>query len=161
MKGWVFMLKQYKKDGFTIVELLVVIVIIGILAALALNTFGSAPARARDVNRQTDVESVATQLEAYYVDNNSYPTETEMTTDPATTASLFEGVSVDAVTDQDGDTFVAGTAVTNDTEYAYDALPSGCDNGAAGDCEEFLLTAFQEEADSNVTIESLNKVPTP
>lgn len=152
------MLKQYKESGFTIVELLVVIVIIGILAALALNTFGSAPARARDTTRQTDVNSVATQLEAYYVDNSFYPTETQMTSDVDTITALLDGVSEDAITDEDGDIFVAGTTVSNDEEYAYDALPDGCDNSAT-ECEEFVLTAFQEEADSNITEESLNKVP--
>ena len=42
------MLKQYKRNqaGFTIVELLIVIVVIGILAALVLNTFQGVQARA-------------------------------------------------------------------------------------------------------------------
>jgi prepilin-type N-terminal cleavage/methylation domain-containing protein len=69
------MLKQnlQKQKGFTIVELLIVIVVIGILAALVLNTFGSVQAKARDAQRQTDVRSLATALEVYFNDRGSYP----------------------------------------------------------------------------------------
>ena len=149
------MLKQYKQSGFTIVELLVVIVIIGILAALALNTFGSAPARARDTTRKTDINSVATQLEAYYVDNSNYPAGPG----DLTVANL-EGVSEEALTDEDGDTLQAA-AVTNELEYRYQTLPAGCDNSAT-DCEQFTLTTFLEEDDSGSYVkDSLNKVPTP
>ena len=67
------MLKKYSQKGFTIVELLIVIVVIGILAALVLNTFSGVQKRARDTQRQTDVNAIATQLEVYYNDNGTYP----------------------------------------------------------------------------------------
>lgn len=61
--------------GFTIVELLIVIVVIGILAALVLNTFSGVQARARDTERDTDVKALSTQLEALFNEkgNGSYP----------------------------------------------------------------------------------------
>lgn len=60
-------------SGFTIVELLIVIVVIAILAALVLTAFSGVQARARDNERKSDLASVAKFLETYYIDNGAYP----------------------------------------------------------------------------------------
>ena len=61
------------QSGFTIIELLIVIVVIGILAALVLNAFGNIQERARDTERRSDINSIHTQLEVFYTDNTAYP----------------------------------------------------------------------------------------
>lgn len=66
--------KNLKSQGFTIVELLIVIVIIGILAALVITTYNGIQARARDTARITKVKEIAKAIEAYYIDNSQYPT---------------------------------------------------------------------------------------
>lgn len=65
-------LKQ-RQSGFTIVELLIVIVIIGILATLVIVTFSGVQQRARDAERKTDINAVAGQLEAFYASKGFYP----------------------------------------------------------------------------------------
>lgn len=65
--------KQSTSTGFTIVELLVVIVVIGILAAVTLVAFNGVQARARDSQRRNDVAIIAKSLELYYIDNGRYP----------------------------------------------------------------------------------------
>jgi type II secretion system protein G len=62
-----------KQGGFTLLELLIVIVIIGILALLIIPNITSAPKKARDTKRKTDITTVRKGLEEYFVNNNVYP----------------------------------------------------------------------------------------
>jgi general secretion pathway protein G len=62
-----------RQGGFTLLELLIVIVIIGILALLIIPNITSAPKKARDTKRKTDITTVRKGLEEYFVNNNAYP----------------------------------------------------------------------------------------
>jgi prepilin-type N-terminal cleavage/methylation domain-containing protein len=65
---------QNKDKGFTLIELLVVIIIIGILAAIAIPIFLSQRQKAVDASAKSDVRTIATEMETYYTDNQTYPT---------------------------------------------------------------------------------------
>lgn len=60
-------------SGFTLVELLVVIVVIGILAAVGIQTYSGAQAKARDAKRKADLREIRNALQAYYNDFGRYP----------------------------------------------------------------------------------------
>ena len=62
-----------KIRGFTIVELLIVIIVIAILAAISIVAYNSIQGRARDSQRKSDLGSVAKALELYHIDNGGYP----------------------------------------------------------------------------------------
>lgn len=62
------------KSGFTIVELLIVIVIIGILAAITIVSYTGITQRAVTSTVQADLANAKKQLTLYYTDNGSYPT---------------------------------------------------------------------------------------
>lgn len=68
--------KKNKKNvikGFTLIEMLIVIVIIGILAAAIFPKLWSARGRANDVARKADLSQAATALVAYQIDHGSFP----------------------------------------------------------------------------------------
>jgi type II secretion system protein G len=65
-----------KEGGFTLLELLIVIVIIGILALLIIPNITSAPKKARDTQRKTDLRAIQKGMEEYFTSNNAYPTAT-------------------------------------------------------------------------------------
>lgn len=59
--------------GFTLVELLIVVAIIAILAAIAVPNFLESQTRAKVARVKNDIRTVVTGLEAYRVDHNRYP----------------------------------------------------------------------------------------
>lgn len=62
-----------ERRAFTLIELLIVVAIIGILAAIAVPNFLNAQVRAKIARTTADLRSLKTALESYQVDNNRYP----------------------------------------------------------------------------------------
>jgi prepilin-type N-terminal cleavage/methylation domain-containing protein len=62
-----------RSRAFTLIELLIVVAIIAILAAIAVPNFLEAQVRAKVSRAQADMRSLATALESYVVDHNKYP----------------------------------------------------------------------------------------
>jgi prepilin-type N-terminal cleavage/methylation domain-containing protein len=60
------------RRGFTLIELMIVVVIIGILAAIAIPKFASTKEKAYLATMKSDLRNLATQEESYYYDNNVY-----------------------------------------------------------------------------------------
>ncbi len=66
-------------SGFTLVELMVVISIIAVLAAIGVTTYASTQKVARDGKRIGDLDEIQKAIEQYYAINQSYPTEANYT----------------------------------------------------------------------------------
>lgn len=163
------MLKQLRKQsGFTIIELLIVIAIIGVLALLVITNFQGAQAKGRDTLRQNNINALYTKLEEYHNEEGNYPTE-DFTTE------TFPGIDGGAFEDPDGDDISQSAPITTDTlptdpyttatepagaEYTY--APYSCTGTTAGTdtCQKYVLYAWNETGedgtDPSYTRESLN-----
>ena len=64
---------KHKHNGFTIVELLIVIVVIGILAAIVIVAFNGIQSRARAASVRSDIRNVNTLILAFHAKNDRYP----------------------------------------------------------------------------------------
>ena len=65
--------QKLNQKGFTLIELMIVIAIIGILAAIAIPQFAAYRRKAYNSAALSDLKTVKTTLEAYYADNQFYP----------------------------------------------------------------------------------------
>ncbi len=61
------------RDGFTMIELLIVVAIIGILAAIAIPQFSQYRAKAYNGTSQADLRTVRIQLESFFGEYQKYP----------------------------------------------------------------------------------------
>lgn len=66
-------MKEKGKPGFSLIELLVAIVILGILVTIGIASFSSSQKKARDAVRKHDLFEVQKALEMYQADNGFYP----------------------------------------------------------------------------------------
>lgn len=66
------MMVRSSRQAFTLIELLIVVAIIGILAAIAVPNFLNAQLRAKLAKVQSEFRGIATAQESYYIDNGSY-----------------------------------------------------------------------------------------
>jgi general secretion pathway protein G len=62
------------QDGFTLIELMVVILIIGLLATIVVQNLRSATDKAKRVKAEADISQLKSALDRYYLDAGSYPT---------------------------------------------------------------------------------------
>jgi general secretion pathway protein G len=68
------MSKKILNRGFTLIEVMVVVVILGILAALVVPKIMKNPDKARQIKVEHDIRAVETALKLYKLDNYVYPT---------------------------------------------------------------------------------------
>lgn len=143
-----------KSKGFTIVELLIVIVVIGILATLVIVTFTGIQQKARNSQRQTDINAINSHVEAFYADKGYYPTSNDLTTASFRSTNL-KGLDDEALVDPKqsaAGATISGTAVAAGT-YQYSYVTTGCTttdpSSDTNQCTGYTLTAHVEGGGSD------------
>ncbi len=71
--------KKKAEKGFTLIELMIVVAIIGILAAIAIPQFAEYRKKAYNGAAESDLRNMMTAEEAYFADNQAYTSETAVT----------------------------------------------------------------------------------
>lgn len=145
-------------SGFTIVEILVIILIIGILLTILILTYSGIQIRQRNTTRINDIKLIQANLETFYAQSGFYPTLAEMNS-PAWTKSNLKAVDPSALQDPSAKSTAPrfADAPTPD-EFAYQPTASSgspCDNKTVA-CGKYVLTATLEGNAGTFVENSLN-----
>lgn len=145
---------QKTSAGFTIIEMVVVVIIIGILSTLVITTYSGVQAQNRNKDRQADIDTLQSQLEVYYAQYSRYPTLANLN-DGAWRQANLKNLSTDTLKDprwSDKNNNCAPAkqvAIINTVKtgcYTYQPVgPDGaaCNNDAV-ECTQYTLTAQLE-----------------
>ena len=110
------MISQVKQKGFTIVELLIVIVVIGILAAISIVAYNNVTQKARDDQRISDARNIINAAASYQAENGSWPTATQVKAYPTIKLS---GSAADRIGQTTGALTANPVVGEKDTHYYY------------------------------------------
>lgn len=108
--------------GFSLIELLVFVAIVGLLATLSIASLESARQKARDVKRTADIRQFMTVLDIYFNDFNTYPVEQTLIVLGDVNHSCFDEDGFVAICDDGGKIYI-GNVPSNPTpkgsDYTY------------------------------------------
>jgi len=108
------------KKGFTLVEILIVVVILGILAAIVIPQFTEASTEAKTSSLCTDLQTMRSQIELYKIQHSdALPS--------AAAVGLVNALTTQ--TDADGAAYVAGTSTTGPFGPYLQKIPTNAFNG--------------------------------
>lgn len=131
------MRKLSSENGFTTVEILVVLVVISLIMGILFVFIPDARRQSRDKERQSDIDTLHSRLEEYYQEHGSYPS--------AVTTTVFPPLDPTVLVAPNGNTIKNNAPVANQfaarntpdptlsgDQYTYTAYPSGCANNCVG-----------------------------
>ncbi|MBC7869084.1 prepilin-type N-terminal cleavage/methylation domain-containing protein [Candidatus Saccharibacteria bacterium] len=139
-----------KQPGFTIVELLIVIVVIGILAAITILAYNGIQGRAVAASLTSDLTNASTKLKLYQVDNSSYPNSINDCPSPAVGNTCLKTSSNNTYTDFQVDNTASPQALClaarNVNGTSYHVTDSSA--SSPGDCSPASCLSILNDAGS-------------
>ena len=147
---------HHNRQGFTIVELLIVFVVIAVLVTLVVTTFNGVQQRSRNKDREKDLAVLKSQLESYHIQRGYYPSLANIN-DTKWLQDNMKSLDTGVLQPPGSDEQKLGQTATKD-QYGYNVTPVGCNNAEDGqDCTAYTLSALLEGTDEPAEEKSLNQ----
>lgn len=150
------MLKTIKKmqSGFTIIELMIVIAVIGILSFITISNYVGVQGKGRDATRLSDINNIKDKLEEYYNENNGYPNTFTATTFPGLDGESLKDPKGQSITingvvaDETAALAISSPTLTSTSQYLY--VPFGA-SSCTNNCSGYILKSFIERPSATIT----------
>jgi type IV pilus assembly protein PilE len=111
-----------KSKGFTLIELMIVVAIIGILASISMHVFGSMRERGYVASMKNDAAQIRTAQESYFTENSTYTVNlANLTSYGFNQLSTTNAASVQAVTNLSSDYKVTVSSSSTSKTVVYDS----------------------------------------
>jgi type II secretory pathway pseudopilin PulG len=138
------MKRRISRHGFTTIELVLIIVVIGILSALVITTRSGVQQNERNDERQSDIKELRNGLEGYFAANNHYPSFNDLN-DSAWRETHLKSLEPAVFRDPSGhdDKFISQPAAKAYTYSVTSASGDPC-GSAEAPCTQYTLTATLE-----------------
>ena len=130
-----------KNNGFTLIELVITVAIIGILATIAIPSYTNYMIRASREAAQTELLQMAAAQERIYLNSNSYSIAANVVTD------AYTGLAAGGIGQQ---------ALSKDGKYGYTCPPANC----TANSFTFIATPVvgkQQANDGTLTVDSIGR----
>ncbi len=162
-----------KNNGFTIVELLIVIVVIAVLAAISIVAYNGIQTRARDSQRKSDISAIVKAIELYYADKGVFPTSSGSTAINAGWSSTADASWANLITQLQpyasnlplrdpvhnaGNSTIGSGGTSHSYDY-YSNVASGINYCGAAAGQVFILVYKLDLADENKLIGTCSASP--
>ena len=122
--------KTTRESGFTLIELMIVMTIIGLLAAIAIPSSLKSITKAKEAVLREDLHTMRTAIDSYTVDKEKAP----QALDDLVQAGYLKSVPIDPITSRN-DTWITGQSDTltdiNETQGGLDDVHSGAQSLAS------------------------------
>jgi len=116
--------KRWKQKGITLIELLIVVVIVGVLASVAYPSYLESSRKSRRSDAKIALVDLASRLERYYSENNTFATATiasNPSTDVLSSASSPDGHYTLSITSKSATTFTINATIASGGGQVGDA----------------------------------------
>ncbi len=147
-----------RANGFTLIELIVVIAVIGILATITVFGFTRFQEDGRDAQRSASVSSLVESLEKYFDENGEYPGCAILTAPAETVAQALPGITTDALIapgESNTDNSLRCEPLTLEGDDFFEYQGDGSETCLSGSsCLSYTLRYKEEAQDTIAEIES-------